>query len=168
MENRNWLILIAGLPGTGKTTVAHALSVRCHFQHFNSDALRREMGLMGHYTAEDKARVYAALLERTRQRLLEGHTVVVDSTFYLKSIRESFLALAAACGVSVLWVETQADEATLRERLSRPRPDSDADYSVYSKMRLQFEPLPEDRIIIRTDEMTPEAAAAFIAGHLSS
>lgn len=160
------LLLIAGLPGTGKTTVARAFAALTGATHLNSDVLRRELGLMGHYTPEDKAKVYAALLERTREALLQGATVVVDSTFFKEEIRVPFQQLAEECGVPLRWVEVTAGEETLRERLSRPRPDSEADFAVYEKIRAGFEPLPADRLCLNTDEETPSAAAQKIQQYL--
>ena len=86
------LLLIAGLPGTGKTTIARAFSVLSGATHFNSDTVRRELGLMGHYLPEDKKKVYTSLLQRTREALMRGETVVVDSTFYKDLSRAPFQA----------------------------------------------------------------------------
>jgi predicted kinase len=36
-------ILIIGLPGAGKTTLAHALAPRLNAVHFNADDVRREI-----------------------------------------------------------------------------------------------------------------------------
>ena len=160
------LLLITGLPGTGKTTVARAFAALSGATHLNSDVLRRELGLMGHYSQEDKEKVYIALLQRAREALLDGKTVVVDSTFYKESIRAPFRALATECGVPLRWVEVQAGEQTLYARLSRPRPDSEADFQVYEKIRDQFEPLPEERLILNTDSETPESAAIKIQQYL--
>lgn len=160
------LVLIAGLPGTGKTTVAKAFAKRCGAVHLNSDTLRFELGLMGHYSPEDKEKVYATLLERARVALLEGKQVVVDSTFFSEKVRAPFQALAASCGVPLRWIEVKAAEQTLRQRLSRPRPDSEADFTVYEKIRDQFEPLPEDRLVLDTDLESPESAALKIQNYL--
>lgn len=162
------LLLIAGLPGTGKTTVARAYAALSGAVHLNSDTLRRSLGLMGKYQPADKEKVYQALLQHSRDALLQGKTVVVDSTFYKESIRAPFRSLAAECGVALHWVEVQAGESVLRERLSHPRPDSEADFSVYEKIRDQFEPLPEERLIVRSDQETPEAIAAKIQAYLAS
>lgn len=160
------LLLIAGLPGTGKTTVARAFAALSGATHLNSDTLRRELGLMGHYTPEDKEQVYKTLLDRARQALLRGEAVVVDSTFYKEQIRTPFIELALECTVPLYWVEVQAEASTLRERLSHPRPDSEADFAVYEKVRDAFEPLPEDRLVIHTDQVTPAVAAAKILQYL--
>ena len=160
------LLLIAGLPGTGKTTVARAFAELGGAIHLNSDTLRRDLGLMGHYTPEDKEKVYAALLQRAREVLLSGKTVVADSTFYKESIRAPFRVMAAECNVPLHWVEVQAGEENLRERLSHPRPDSEAGIGVYEKIRDQFEPLPEERLILNTDLETPESAATKIQQYL--
>lgn len=160
------LLLIAGLPGTGKTTVARAFAALIGATHLNSDVLRRELGMMGHYNPEDKEQVYKTLLDRARQALLRGESVVVDSTFYKERIRAPFVDLAEECGAPLYWVEIQAEEQTLRERLSHPRPDSEADFAVYEKVRDAFEQLPENRLVINTDQVTPATAAVKILQYL--
>jgi predicted kinase len=160
------LILIAGLPGTGKTTIARAFAARCGAVHLNSDALRRELGLMGHYSPEDKMRVYDMLLMRADEALKAGKIVVVDSTFYKKNIREPFEHLAERNNVPLKWVEIQAGESVLRERLSKPRSDSEADYTVYEKIRDQQEPFPEERLVLNSEQETPESAAEKIQHYL--
>ena len=60
------LILISGLPGSGKTTLASAFSAKTGAHHLNSDLLRQELGLMGHYDPKDKEKVYASLLDQTK------------------------------------------------------------------------------------------------------
>jgi predicted kinase len=160
------LILIAGLPGTGKTTIARAFANLTGATHLNSDTIRRGLGLMGHYSPEDKDKVYHNLLLRAREALLRQEIVVVDSTFYKEMIREPFCVLAAECGVPLYWVEVQASEQILRQRLSQPRPDSEADFQVYQTIRDQSEPLPKDRLIIQSETETPETAAIKIQKHL--
>ena len=158
------LLLLTGLPGSGKTTLANAYAVRYGVAHLNSDLLRRELGLMGHYGPEDKEKVYRTLLERTRQLLLEGKDVVVDSTFYKTSIREPFQKVAASCNAQLFWVELRAQEDTIRQRLKTPRPDSEADFEVYQKIRDAYEPFQEPHLALQTDEMTlDELVAAMYA-----
>jgi predicted kinase len=145
------LILISGLPGSGKTTLARAYAARYGAVHLNSDLQRQALGLMGHYRPEDKEKVYQSLLEKARAALEEGQTVVVDSTFYKESIREPFRQLAMDCDVRWYWVELRASEPQIRERLQKPRPDSEADFKVYEKIRDAYEPIHEPHLILWSD-----------------
>jgi predicted kinase len=147
------LILISGLPGSGKTTLDSAFSAKTGAHHLNSDLLRQELGLMGHYDPKDKEKVYASLLDQTKTALTNGQHVVVDSTFYKESIREPFRQLAADCPVPVRWVEVCAQESTIRERLKNPRPDSEADYQIYEKIKNAAEPLSEPHLTLWSDTM---------------
>jgi hypothetical protein len=156
------LLLIAGLPGSGKTTLAHAYATRYGALHLNSDILRRQLGLMGHYRSEDKQRVYDALLQQTRTALESGRDVVIDSTFYKDVIRQPFIQLAQAVNSPIYWIEAQASEQTIQDRVSRPRPDSEADFSVYEQVRDAFEPLSMPHLTLQTDTDTPDRLAECI------
>lgn len=165
------LILISGLPGAGKTTLAKAFCEQAAVRHFNSDAVRESLDLRGRYQPDDKARVYATLLEKTRETLLSGQNTVVDSTFYLESIRQPFRQMAADCGAALHWIEVMADEALVRERVGQARPDSEADFVVYQKIKAACEPLTDPHLIIRTDRLSlPEqvrAVARYVAREMS-
>lgn len=161
------LILITGLPGTGKTTLAREYAAKYGALHLNSDLLRRELGLMGHYRPEDKKKVYDALLERAREALSAGKEVVVDSTFFKESIRKPFRTLAAECNARLYWVEVRASERTIRERVQTPRPDSEADFDVYEKIRDAYEPLREPHLTLWSDEMSLEAMSVSVRGYVA-
>lgn len=160
------LTLITGLPGSGKTTLAKAWATRSGALHLNSDVLRREMDLMGHYRQEDKKKVYAALQERTRAALLEGRDVVVDSTFYREALREPFRRLAAECNAAMYWVEIRAQERSIRERLQKPRPDSEADFGIYEKIRDEYEPIREPHLVLWSDQASLDDMMAAIQAYL--
>jgi|1048.fasta_scaffold08861_1 predicted kinase len=146
------LVLIAGLPGTGKTTLAAAYAEADQLRHFNSDALRNELHLRGKYSPTTKQKVYDELLARTRKALVEGVSVVVDSTFHQWRVQQAFILLAKELSTPLYWIEVTASEATLRERLVRPRSDSEADFSVYEQIRDSADPLPPNRLQLNTEE----------------
>ncbi len=161
------LILIAGLPGTGKTTIAKAFAQKYGAVHFISDHIRRELGLWGSYRPEDKARVYEELFKRTRDALASGKTVVVDSTFYRAELRQPFVELAENQGVEIKWVLATAPEKILRQRVAAPRPDSEANEAVLEKIQAEFEPLEPPFLTIDTSNGSPDALADAIYHYLS-
>lgn len=145
------LVLLLGLPGTGKSTLARALAGE-GFLWVRSDAVRKQLAGLppeqkagpaaGIYSDAWSERTYAVCLERARARLLEGERVVVDANFKADAQRRPFVALARALGVPVRLVVCTADEATVRDRLSKRTGDaSDADVAVYLRARAAWEPL---------------------------
>lgn len=149
------LLLLSGLPGSGKSTLARVYTARYGGTRISSDLIRADLGLLGHYRPGDKELVYAAMLERTREVLAGDETAVVDSTFFREAIRAPFEAVARTLGVPVFRVVVRAREETIRLRLAKPRPDSEADFAVYETIRDQYEPWTEPHLELWTDNGEP-------------
>ena len=104
------LILVGGLPGTGKSTLANALAQRAGFRVIRSDVVRKELAGVGGmesrsefgqgiYTAEWTKRTYAECLRRAEELLYSGERVLVDANFREENQRRMFLDSALRCGV---------------------------------------------------------------------
>lgn len=149
---RPCLVLVMGLPGTGKSTLARSLAAE-GFVWVRSDAVRKHLaGLTGEaaaaplgegiYSPAWTERTYAVCLERARARLLEGERVVVDANFRADAQRAPFVELARSLGVQARIFVCVADDAAVRDRLAHRTGDlSDADVSVYEMARAQWQPL---------------------------
>lgn len=151
------LIIVSGLPGTGKTTFAQALATRLQAQHLNSDRIRDELHKRGRYDPDTKAKIYEELRRRTGTLLEEGKTVIVDATFHLQRRRQPFIDLASEGGWELKWIEITAPEALIRERVGRKRAYSEADFEVYQRIRAAAEPLQVPHLRLTSGEGPLEA-----------
>jgi uncharacterized protein len=138
------LLLVAGLPGTGKSRLAQALADSAGFSVVRSDLVRKDLaGLAEHertplqlrdavYSPEWNERTYVECLHRAERLLFEGQRVLVDATFREDQKRRTFLNAAIRWGVPAGFLLCQAKPETVRQRLGlRQRDASDADWSVY-------------------------------------
>lgn len=150
------LIAITGLPGSGKSTFAAALSKALQADHWNTDILRDALNLRGQYDVSTKEKIYAALLLRTEASLTSGKTAVVDATFYRKALREEYNALANRLEQPICWIELKADEESIRQRVQQKRLYSEADFSVYLKIKTQFEPIEQPHLVLWSDQRSVE------------
>jgi len=167
---RPCLVVIVGLSGSGKSTVAIALHERTGFAHFNSDVIRKELaGLppdaragaqygVDLYTPERSAQTYQTMLARAEAELAAGRGAIVDATFLHRSNRDSVRDIASTHKMPFLFVECCCPAEIVRQRLDeRVRADigpSDADWQIYLEQRQRYEPFaPEeasDRLVIDT------------------
>jgi aminoglycoside phosphotransferase family enzyme/predicted kinase len=140
------LLLVAGLPGTGKSSLSQGLAERAGFSVVRSDVVRKELaGLpsleqaplplpQSLYTPAWNERTYAECLDRAGGLLFEGRRVVVDATFRQERQRQAFLQAAVRWGVPSGILLCQAGAETVRRRLEARRAGaSDADWSVYCR-----------------------------------
>ncbi|HZY79606.1 MAG TPA: AAA family ATPase [Cyclobacteriaceae bacterium] len=147
------IVLIAGLPGSGKSFFAERLAGRMNACHLNIDAIRQEMRARGSYSFQDKLIVYNEMLKRTALLAFQNKDVVVDATFYHHTMREMFISWAKEQSVRVAIIEVVADEKLVNERVGKPRKFSEADYAVYEKVRDEFEEITMPHLILEsTDE----------------
>ena len=145
-SDRPILIVIFGLPGTGKTTFATALSNQLGIKHFNTDIIRSLSGKSQQYDKENKALIYDEILKLTSLEFEKGKNVIVDATFYKKKLRKRFKVLAQEYDASVKWIEVCAGEEVVKKRVSKKRRYSEADFAVYQMIKSQFEPMEEKYI----------------------
>ncbi|MBS0204645.1 MAG: AAA family ATPase [Planctomycetes bacterium] len=147
-DNRPLLLLVSGLPGTGKSTLARELVADGSWVWIRSDEVRKELAasagvtpttnrgdyLSGIYTPEWTDRTYAECLRRAQSALWNGQRVIVDATFLEESRRIRFLTAAVELGVTAFWLVCEASPDVVRVRLEARRNDvSDADWSIYQK-----------------------------------
>src|SRR5262249_30885350 len=100
------LVLISGLPGVGKSSVAAGLASKANFTVIRSDVVRKELaGLKVDqpspqtvrsdlYSKERNRATYADCLARAERLLFEGKRVIVDATFREETQRGIFLEAA--------------------------------------------------------------------------
>ncbi|HEY9489757.1 MAG TPA: ATP-binding protein [Chryseosolibacter sp.] len=144
------LIIVSGLPGSGKSFFASRLSKKVNGKYISSDLTRKMIDAAGQYAFEDKINVYEEMARLAGDPLRQGKTVVIDATFYRKEMRNIFFTLATLLHQKVAYFEIVADEDTCRERLSHPRLDSEADFSVYKQIKPQYESYDNDHLILES------------------
>ena len=151
------LVVIAGLPGSGKSFFGQKLADAIGAAYLNSDKIRIDMLAKGKYSDEDKLAVYKEMESYASKALAQGNDVIVDATFYRRSVREMFEKLAGIHRVSLRIIEVKADEPTIRRRLSAPREFSEADFRVYEMIRDGFEEITTPHLVlISTDNNIDE------------
>lgn len=125
------LVVVGGGPGTGKTTLAHALAEQLSARVISTDDVRRELqeqGLVtgdagvlneGLYSRDNVAAVYDAVLQKAGQALAEGRSVILDGTWRDPAVRQRARDIAAEhhCPTTELACTVPLDEA--KERITQ-------------------------------------------------
>lgn len=158
------VVIVFGLPGSGKTFFAEALAKEFGAKHYNTDLIRKETVKSPSYLQEEKMDVYKSLLSKIRK----GTSLVLDGTFYKNTLRESFAEVAKQNKMKVFFIEIKAGEDVIRTRVKEKRPDSDADYNVYLKIRNEFEEMKEDHLVLWSDKQTIEEMKANAVNYISA
>lgn len=139
------LVLVGGLPGTGKSTLAAGIGRRRDWAVIRSDEVRRAMAFgagppggagppagpggppasfaEGRYRPEMTEEVYRTLLERARHALELGESVVLDASWISHRLREAAAktAEAAAAELVEFRCDAPADIAAARIHVRQAR-----------------------------------------------
>ncbi|HEX6892018.1 MAG TPA: ATP-binding protein [Chryseolinea sp.] len=135
------MILVGGLPGSGKSYFAKRLSAKLDAVWLSSDAVRKSLKASGKYALDDRMLVYKELGRLAELHHNNARDVIVDATFSLQQMRNLFVSLADKLSIPLHFIWIHANESLIKDRLQRPREDSEADFAVYQKLRDQFEPI---------------------------
>ncbi len=147
IEKKHRIILVCGLPGSGKSYFASRLAEKLGAEYVNSDRIRKQLFPRRSYSESEKATVYAALLRKMEKSINDKSALVLDATFHKSSARKPFLSKA---NNHIYFIEVQADEAVVKERLKKNRPYSEADFGVYELIKKEWEPLNPPYLILQS------------------
>lgn len=157
------IIIVCGLPGTGKTTIAKALSQRIGAILLRTDVIRKELLVEDKYTEKEKNSVYENMLIAADAKLQDGEDCILDGTFYKKSLRDKARRIAEKNKSTFHIVECVLSEDFVKKRISsRKNDESEANFSIYQSSRKNFEPIREKHIIIDTSKDTKECVDKII------
>lgn len=149
------IVLVAGVVGCGKSTVAHALATLVSGVVISSDRVRKRLagraptergsreGNADIYTSEWTDRVYTALLERARWVIESGRIAILDATYSRRRHREEVLDWTGRHEIPVQLVEVRCPAHLALERLARRAAEgtdpSDAGPQRYAQSVATFE-----------------------------
>lgn len=115
------LILLIGIPGSGKTTLAQKIIAK-GFQYINADKIREE--LYGNAAEQgDKEEVFALFFKRLEEMMAEGGNIIIDNTNLNPKQRKPILdrAVQFEYGDVQLWLLDMPLELCLERNRSRDR-----------------------------------------------
>ena len=160
------LVLVTGITGTGKSTVAQELARRWDLSYISSDLTRKSLAGIGTeehryedfgqgiYSAEFSQRTYESMFQQADEQLKAGRSVVLDGTFRRSVERAGAIATARKLGVGTWIVECQLPDDIARQRLESRWAEgtsvSDGRWELYHQQKKEREPVsevPADRYI---------------------
>jgi predicted kinase len=121
MENpggRATLIIVCGLPGSGKTTHARQLEARLHAIRFSPDEWMDTLSI-SLYDEEKRAKIEALQWELAQQLLARGVSVVIEWGTWARSERDTLRLGAQSLGATVELHYLDVPTDILFERIQR-------------------------------------------------
>ncbi|MBI2166396.1 MAG: ATP-binding protein [Chloroflexi bacterium] len=157
------LVVVSGLPGTGKSHFCRCLVSRLPAAVLETDALRKHLFPSPSYSAEESTRLFRAVHALIEELLRRGIPVVLDATNLVEAHRERLYNISDRVGAKLILVRAEAPAELVRERLEKRRSGaearedySDADWSVYQRMASTREPIVRNHLVVDTSrDMAP-------------
>ncbi len=150
------LVLVGGLPGSGKTTLAGLLADELGAVLLSSDRLRKELAGLdparhaaapyrsGIYAREHTERTYTELLRRAGELLSRGESVVLDASWSAAEERDLARKVAERTYSTLVSLRCTVSRTVAEDRLrTRTGSMSDADPAIARAMAADAAPWPE-------------------------
>ena len=155
-------IVVSGLPGTGKSYFCSKLAERLPVIILESDALRKVLFPSPSYSLQESSRLFGACHLLIEGLLKKGIPLTLDATNLSERHRERLYSIADRLEVKLVLVRVEAPPQVVRERLETRRDEtssggkSDADWTVYQRMRLSVQKIRRNHFAVDTSrDITP-------------
>jgi len=162
-------MITSGLVGTGKTTLAQALSRNLGFTVISADIVRKKLAGIsatehrfdrfegGIYAKDFSRKTYKEMFAQARALLSRGQSVILDASFKRKQDRLLAVSLAAEAKADFTVIECTLDEQIIKSRLEQRLKEgsvSDGRWEIYESQKRDFDKImefsPQNHIIVDT------------------
>jgi len=170
-KEKPFLLITSGMVGTGKSTVAQALSRSLGFVVISSDVTRKKLAGIsptehrfeefrgGIYSEDFSRKTYEEMFVQARALLAKGQSVILDASFKKKEERARAMKLARETKADFIAIECILDENTIKRRLEQRLKEgsvSDGRWEIYASQKQDFHKIMElpqqNHIIVDTSQ----------------
>ena len=161
-EARPTIIVVSGLPGTGKSYFCRRLAERLPFLVLEGDALRKHLFTAPTYSASESAYLFRTVHRLIEGLLRKGIPIILDATNLSERHRERLYNIAERLNARLVLVRVEAPPELVQERLKarlkhgQREDNSDADWTVYQKMKATVQKINRNHFVVDTSrDITP-------------
>ena len=150
------LLMLAGLPGSGKSTFAARVKEQHPFVGVESDRVRKELVSKPQYTPGEHSRVFRACHRLVEEFLTAGYPVLFDATNVTEKNRRPIYRIATNLCAPLAIVVVYAPPEIIRERMDARESGrgaaswSDAGWEIYSRMAPVWQAVKRPHIVVDT------------------
>jgi predicted kinase len=161
------IIIICGLPGVGKSTLAKYLAPVFNATILSSDKIRKELFPSPTYFPSELKTVYDVMMIIAKYLNNVGINCILDATFNREDSRIEVKEKLKLDDIQLQIIECSCPEEVAISRLESRKDDySDATISIYQKMKKIQEPIKADHMTVDTT-ISPEDNVKKIADYIS-
>lgn len=149
------IIIICGLPGVGKSTLAKELAPLINATILSTDKIRKELLPKPLYGRRERRLIYEVLIILSKYLSNANVNCILDATFSQDRSRREIRNKLGLTNREYCIIECICPEDIVLPRLSARKNDySDANFSVYKKMKRIYQPVKEKHITVDTSKVS--------------
>ncbi|MBI4188243.1 MAG: ATP-binding protein [Chloroflexi bacterium] len=150
------LVAVSGLPGSGKSYFSRRLAERLPFVILESDTLRKVLFPSPSYDLKENSYLFRVIHHLIEKLLNKGISLILDATNLSERHREYLYHIADRLEVRLILVRIAAPPEVVRgrleKRLKNQESKSDADWTVYQKMKSSVERIRRKHYVVDTSQ----------------
>ena len=151
------LIVLSGLPGSGKTVLAEGLSRALSVPILSIDLIEAAMWRAGLSKTETGAAAYEVAQALAEENLRLRHAVIVDAVNPVEAPRAAWRNLAAKYRISLKIIECVCSDETIhRQRIEAPVAGKrELTWARLLQRRAEYEAWTDPRLVLDTSRTSP-------------